>query len=265
MDPTQNPLLSADAPIIPAVVPEVVAPPIEQQVVSADPPSSGNKKYLMFAGIGFGVLLLLVGIYLALAKYVLLTWPFAVEVVPQPVVQQPVVVSPSPMDATATWKEYKIKTIGLTFKLNPKLEQYGEPKENISGGESGTMLCFTPRSHCVYGDEPLSYVIGGMSKDYSEMGRSGVVYDFTGYTFKEGKSDVFSEEVIKELTNKNGVKVLVLSGKIEDGPDDFTEGDLLGLINIDHPLYKGVAFKIDKSLKITQQEFEQMLNTIKLD
>jgi hypothetical protein len=111
-----NPLLGNPAPT--TVVAPQAPQPVEGQVLTPGGDNGSNsKKTLMYVGIGFGILLLLAGIYLVLAKFMLNMWPFAQEIVQAPVAQQQVVASPSPVaspDETLNWKTYTGETFYTT-------------------------------------------------------------------------------------------------------------------------------------------------------
>jgi len=176
-------------------------PPIEGQVVTpGGDQTASNKKYLMYAGVGFAILLLLVAVYLALAKFYLNTWPFA-PVVETPVVQQAAISSPTPSpDETATWKTYGNGTLGFSFKYPDDWEIISESTESatLPEGMIKTINIGPPRLN---GDEGYdgvnNFTVYDLSKTTQEKVIASYGNQFTDRQEKREDLTINRQKVLK--------------------------------------------------------------------
>ena len=200
--------------------------------------------------------------------------------------------SPAPTstnDPTVTWQTHSIKELGVSFKYPPTLQPMDYPSGIETKGEKGTQLClsFIPFTTTLQLVKPVHagggacqgiFAIGSTSTDY-EAGRGGGFGDFqsytkTGNTFKAnfvlGKQYDLPSELVRETTNQQGIKTLVIVGKnttqyVERGPEPIPgtpgEGYLGAIVNVERNGYSGFNIQMKLSPKLTNETFDQILST----
>ncbi|MBI2595869.1 hypothetical protein HYW46_04015 [Candidatus Daviesbacteria bacterium] len=198
--------------------------------------------------------------------------------------------SPAPVDETAKWKTYIIKTLSLEFKLPPEIGSLGELTEVIEPGQTGTQLCvsFTkPLSliknayaggFCVT-EYPLTMNIGTTSVDYSQ-GRGGTFTDLQGFKYQDGKYltrfvngqflEEFPQDLITKVQNNNGVEIIKIKPHLplDDGPslrNTLPEGWVGVVMNTKNTTYPGLALKIQLSDKVNEQLVDKILSTFQFN
>lgn len=199
---------------------------------------------------------------------------------------------PATTDPTSNWQAHVIKELGISFKYPPNLQPMDYPRGVETNGEKGTQLClsFIPFEtslqlvksvHAGGGACQGIFAIGSTSTDY-EAGREGGFGDIQGYTktgntfkanFVLGKQYDLPPEQVREITNPQGVKILVIVGKnttqyVERGPEPIpgTPGDgyMGAIVNIRKNGYSGFNIQMKLSTKLTSETFDQILSTLQL-
>ena len=281
--PTPQPV----QPPVPEILPTAAA---TEQPLTASPtppimheiPKPKNKFVIFLVA-----LLILVGLvslgYWAYQNY------FAVKPVP--------VASPSPTpeataDPTANWKTYIVNGLGIEFKLPEYFSPLDYPNGNETKGEKGKQFCieytkidivsFLIKNVIAGGGAclPQYFGLGTTSIDY-EAGRMGGFGDLQGYTYENGKYYAkmnlgkkfeMPTELTKEVTNPNGVKILIVIGKnnlLEQEGNNFpitgTPGDgrIGALVNLNNAIYPGVTVEMKLEGGLNTQLFDQILSTFK--
>lgn len=172
----------------------------------------------------------------------------------------------------STWRTHHIKTLNLEFRLPQILNYKNEPKEILIPGEKGTYLYYG------YSMVEDRFGIGATFKDYQE-GREG------GFLYLQGYAKVNNEysarsvmnkkwkipsNLVEEIQNKNGVKILIITGTNHNG--EFSSWPLEGtpgkgwigaLINTNNDSYPGLAIAMELTDKYDERLFKEILSTFK--
>lgn len=205
----------------------------------------------------------------------------------------PTKVSPAPkIDPTANWQSFSIDLFNLQYKLPSELERLGTLKKTISSGETGSQVCWMfPNStsrlvKSVYAGGGActgnKFFFGTISQDY-EAGRDMGFTDTLGYKTQNekyyflnmsGQTIEIPQELVKEITNNSGVKMLKVKG--DDGPpmEEFGgqgfpvsgtpgKGYIGALINTGSSQYPGLAVQMELDATLTETIFDQILSTFK--
>jgi hypothetical protein len=187
----------------------------------------------------------------------------------------------------SSWETYRIDRLGVEFKLPPYLSNKIPFPEEVKG-EKGTIICanFIIKTSSLIktikaggAGCPVDFLsVGGTSLDF-EAGRGGMFTDLQGYTNKNGKYFArlnlnreveIPSDLIKEIINPNGVKILIVEGK-NSGPENLPvtgtpgEGRLGALINLNSTnlTYSGFVVEIKLTDQLNKQLFDQILSTFK--
>lgn len=195
-------------------------------------------------------------------------------------------------DPTSNWQVHVIKELGISFKYPPNLQPMDYPRGIETKGEKGTQLClsFIPFETSLQLIKPVHagggacqgiFAIASTSTDY-EAGREGGFGDIQGYiktgnnftaNFVLGKQYDLPLEQVREITNPQGIKILVIVGKnttqyVERGPEPIpgTPGDgyLGAIVNVKKNGYSGFNIQMKLSPKLTSETFDQILSTLQL-
>jgi len=187
--------------------------------------------------------------------------------------------TPAPTtDPTANWETYTVRTVGLEFKLPNGLKENSPFEEMVRPGDTGKYLCATFNASTMFSAcTPNSFGIGTTSPNFT-AGRGGVFLDFLGFRVKDGKyyakflSNTESEipkELVKEINNSQGVKILRIVGRDQTGEagpilGSLGEGYVGALLNIsNHPDFTGLAVIMKLGNVTTIDLFDQILSTFK--
>lgn len=200
--------------------------------------------------------------------------------------------STSTTGPTSNWQTHTVKELGISFKYPPNLQPMDYPRGVEISGEKGTQLClsFIPFETSLQLVKPVHaggaacqgiFAIGSTSTDY-EAGREGGFGDIqsyvkTGNAFKAnfvlGKQYDLPPEQVREITNPQGIKILVIVGKnttqyVERGPEPIpgTPGDGYhgAIVNVEKNGYSGFNIQMKLSPKLTSETFDQILSTLQL-
>lgn len=204
--------------------------------------------------------------------------------------------SPSPTryvapDETAAWKIQRLQTLGLEFKLPPKISALGELREEIIPGDTGTQICgqfgrgttFLPKVFAGGGcsTERNPYLALGTTSVGFSAGRDGGFTDLQGFTYRNGDYlarfslegtgerfiDSIPQERITPVENTYGVEIIKIDGlEIPDeGPTLMNSlGDNTGvIINTKNPTYPGLVIIFYTPEGISENEVDQILATVK--
>lgn len=180
-------------------------------------------------------------------------------------------------NATASWKTYTIKSLGLTYKLPPAITSLGDLQEFVLPGQKGTQVFISTENSKVTSDK--KFLMGTTSVDYM-AGREGMFIDLQGFTVVNGKyyarfvADKTIElpsELVTAVPNKHGVSIIKILGKnYERGEGEGLpltgtpgKGHIGALININKPPYQGLAIDMILNQDFTEQLFDQILSTFK--
>jgi hypothetical protein len=248
-------------------------PPTSDEALASMPPQkpSGRNWKKWFVMFLIADLLILAGIYfLVLSKK---------TSKPQQQTISQTAPSPSPAlspDLISDWIPYTITPLGLEFKLPPHLNKpgaikTGQVREGAEGGKALDLII----------SDPPTLAFGARSRDFQE-GREYTFLDAWGYNLKDDNyygikyisTDEFSEQIptrlVKELTNKHGIKILKITGEnstLRDAPLPFNpgKGKIGALVNIpNNTEYRGFAVEMTIGNGLTENEFDQILSTFKL-
>jgi hypothetical protein len=173
-------------------------------------------------------------------------------------------------DPTANWKTYTVGEIGLTYKVP---SYFPELIQQNSNGQTGKQIYISAGKTKVI-EGPI--LLGTTSVDYT-AGRGGMFVDLQGYfkqdskylaKFVSGKTFEIPTELASEITNKNGLKILIVKGKnfsAEGLPVSGTpgEGHIGALINTNSKTYPGFAIDMTFTDKSTSELFNQILSNFK--
>src|SRR3972149_4307660 len=187
--------------------------------------------------------------------------------------------APAPTtDPAANWETYTVRTVGLEFKLPNGLKENSPFEEMVRPGDTGKYLCATFNASTMFSAcTPNSFGIGTTSPNFT-AGRGGVFLDFLGFRVKDGKyyakflSNTESEipkELVKEINNSQGVKILRIVGRDQTGEagpilGSLGEGYVGALLNIsNHPDFTGLAVIMKLGNVTTIDLFDQILSTFK--
>ena len=177
---------------------------------------------------------------------------------------------------------YRLKTVGISFRLPPQISNKGEWKEEKIEGETGTVVCFhlpqgstglIPKAYAggigICNEQVgIPFVMGGSSADFS-AGREGVVTDLQGfvkrndrYYVRFGKSEIEVTVPVKEYVHENGVEILKIYGSKTNGPTIWpNEGWIWAIINTKDDVYRGIS--LSTSLHVVDEEtLDHLLSTI---
>lgn len=194
----------------------------------------------------------------------------------------------STLDPTVDWKTFTIKTMGLEFKIPSELSKMGNLEENILSGEKGNLLCVTFSKKNSFLIQSVfaavgfcdvnTFALGTTSVDF-EAGRMAGFSDLQGFEVIQGKYYAkllgkkfeIPKELINEVTNPNGIKILKIIGRNSttgewQGPIAGTPGDgwIGALVNIDNnPKYLGITVQMKLENNLTQKLFDQILSSFK--
>ncbi len=188
---------------------------------------------------------------------------------------------------TKGWTTHTLSKINLEFKLPPEFDQLGRLNEGVVAGEKGEVYCaaFSPKTSFlirnVYaggiGCNVSSFGIGAASKDF-EVGRSIFFTDYRGYTIKNGSywtglgedwQAEIRKDLVKEMTNPYGVKILRVVGQDKDNspfPVAGTPGEgwVGAIINLPNGAnYPGAIVQMKLTDIYTLELFDKVLSTFK--
>lgn len=201
----------------------------------------------------------------------------------------------APKTETTNWTIEKFETLGLEFKVPTYLSMMDYPKGFETKGETGTQFCvqylksditsFLIKKANAGGGAcfPESFGIGTTSIDY-QAGRMGGFGDVQGYMFEDGKyyaktvsgkTFEIPNELVSEITNPNGIKILQVTGADSiPSSEDVPAFPILGtpgsgrigaIINIQgNAKYTGITFEMKIDDKLTPEVFKEILDTVKL-
>jgi hypothetical protein len=192
-------------------------------------------------------------------------------------------------DPTNSWKIQTAAALGIEYKVPSKLIG----AETIEKGDTGTQYCmiysgeftFTiiKQVHAGAGCSSGKLALIADSKNYV-AGREGGFWDYTGYESKNGKYsarflDTVSQEflpskLVKEMTNKNGVTYLRVTGEDGNYPmgDETITRPILGtpgksrvgaLFNLNNSVYAGFNISMEINSADDVIIFDQILSTFK--
>ena len=193
-----------------------------------------------------------------------------------------------PNSPIADWKTYKVNELGIEFKLPKQLGMLENSGKEING-DAGTQYCLVYEGSLSFkiikqafasggACSGRNFVIGATSTDY-EADRMGGFGDYQGYFSQDNqfyvksvlnKSFAVSPRLGREITNKNGVKILIVMGKnnteennfpIEGTPGDGFAGALINLP--EGSKYSGFNISMKFSSLTEYAIFDQILSTFR--
>lgn len=196
---------------------------------------------------------------------------------------------PSVAPSQAPWKTYEVGTLGLEFQLPPALSKTGDIQEEFVPQNGGIKVCVTltkkPTSAMSQASAANNtfcnadnFGIGATSRGYTATPSSEFL-DLQGFVVSAEKyyailnaSSTFwlPQELIREVRNPNKVVLLKVTGA--NDPDNATnprpgtpgEGWIGALINLPNETYPGLAIQLKLSEGVTEEDFDELLSTIKL-
>lgn len=191
--------------------------------------------------------------------------------------------SPSPTaDKFANWKTFKLKTLGIEFRIHPKLDKYGSLKETISSAEKGTYICITYPSKnsslvntVLAGGAGCNVLNFGMEANSIgfEAGRSGSYLDIQGFEFKNGvayynwmKGTDYEKqyEIPSDIVTIYSERILKIKGKDHTELTIWPSTGIIGaIVNTDSDTYPGLVISASLKDGLTEEEFDQILSTFK--
>lgn len=198
---------------------------------------------------------------------------------------------PAQNDVTKDWQTYTLSKINLEIKLPPELSRLGNLKEEIIAGEKGTVFCASFPAKIsllvknVYaggmGCNVYTFGIGGTSFDF-EAGRSSFFTDYQGFVIEDGKylakfvggqKVEIRKDLVKEITNRYGVKILRVIGRKQSDPESpFPvpgtpgEGWVGAFVNIPGNVgYSGIVVQMKLEDDLNIDLFDQILSTFRFD
>lgn len=209
-----------------------------------------------------------------------------------PITEEPVATSSPPTNPTANWKTYKDVTLGIEYKLPPKLRATAQSGTKMQG-DTGTQYCVIYSGSVssfvrtvLAGGGPCwveTFALGSVTRDYS-AGREGGFGDFTGYVISNGQyyprfidtqsSYALPKNLIIEKTNSNGVKYLRITGdnSVQDYGGDMMDipipgtpgkGYMGALVNLNNSAYAGFNIQMATKSNSDVEIFDQILSTFK--
>lgn len=183
---------------------------------------------------------------------------------------------------TADWKTYKNEKYGLEFAYP---SEFSSVRETIIKGETGIQfLIGFPNKTTKDGVDSQGFIVAGDSLDFSQ-GRSGWITDFQGYInnngiiklrsmfggpgiAKENFVDLPKELVKSIFKNKNGVEIIMVTGKNYDNEmgnavyGTAGEGRYNALINTNNNEIPGLIFIAP--VGFSEDDFMKIVSSIKI-
>jgi len=194
-------------------------------------------------------------------------------------------------DPIVDWQTYNLKELGISFKYPRNLQPMDYPNGIEVSGNKGKQIClsFIPFETGLnlvksvlagVGACSGTFVIGSTSSDYEE-GREGGFGDYHGYRrdgdkyyaiFVGGTESPIDPTDVREITNANGIKMLLITGAnslqfsergSEPKPGNPGEGYLGALVNRSRTSYSGFNIQMKLTPTLTKELFDQILSTFK--
>lgn len=187
---------------------------------------------------------------------------------------------------------YTVPALKLQFQLPESFKKYGEFREIVFPGESGMQICATFETKTSFlveqayagsgGCVANKFGVGTTSVDFS-AGREGTFGDLQGFIFKNNayyaqapleKEWQIPSNLVTELENSAGLEIIKVKGAniysdVMEMELDVTgtpgEGKIGALVNTNDSNYPGFTLEMELSEELTEEVFDQILSTIKIN
>lgn len=192
------------------------------------------------------------------------------------------------LDLYAGWEWYLFKSFGLEFRLPKEISSMGPMKEEQISGEKGKVFCMTLLAGTSFLTNPVyaggagCYVglfgLGGPSEDF-EAGREKVFTDYVGYVnegdrffalLPKNKRDEIPNNLVEEVVNPNGIKVLLVKGADAGGEGNFPQtgtpgnGWIGALVNLpEGSPFHGLAVQMKLEASLNEIMFKKIISTLR--